>query len=90
MGNQGFWRENSNCKQTAADKSKQTADENVNKQLTYVKLWSIILTKDWWETKVFGAKIQIRTLMPPNKHDLGAKIQILNPNAPNYLFFKID
>ena len=37
-GNQGFWRENSNCKQTAADKSKQTADENVNKQLTYVKL----------------------------------------------------
>ena len=31
-----------------------------------------------------------RTLMPPNKHDLGAKIQILNPNAPNYLFFKIN
>ena len=28
--------------------------------------------------------------MPPNKHDLGAKIQILNPNAPNYLFFKIN
>ena len=27
-----------------------------------------------------------RTLMPPNKHDLGAKIQSLNPNAPNYLF----
>ena len=31
MGNQGFWRENSNCKQTA-DKSKQSADEKVNKQ----------------------------------------------------------
>ena len=26
-----------------------------------------------------------RTLIPPNKYDLGAKIQILNPNAPNYL-----
>ena len=26
--------------------------------------------------------------MPPNKHDLGAKIQILNPNAPNYLLLK--
>ena len=28
--------------------------------------------------------------MPPNKHDLGAKIQILNPNAPNYLFFRFQ
>ena len=28
--------------------------------------------------------------MPPNKHDLGAKIQILNPNAPNFLLFKIN
>ena len=29
MGKQGFWRENSNCKQIADKK----ADENVNKQL---------------------------------------------------------
>ena len=40
MGKQGFWRENSNCKQSAdknkqsADKSKQSADKKVNKQLT--------------------------------------------------------
>ena len=38
-------------------KSKQSA-ENVNKLLTYVKLWSIILTKDWCKTKDLGAKIQ--------------------------------
>ena len=31
MENQGFGRENSKCKQTA-DKSKQSADEKVNKQ----------------------------------------------------------
>ena len=28
-----------------------------------------------------------RTLIPPNKYDLGAKIQILNPNAPNYFSY---
>jgi hypothetical protein len=33
MENQGFGRENSKCKQTA-DKSKQSADEKVNNQLT--------------------------------------------------------
>ena len=31
MGKTWFWGENSNCKQTA-DKSKQSADEKVNKQ----------------------------------------------------------
>ena len=40
MEKQGFWRENSNCKQSAdknkqsADKSKQSADEKINIQLT--------------------------------------------------------
>ena len=39
MEKQGFWRENSNCKQSAdkskqtVDKSKQTAEKKVNNQL---------------------------------------------------------
>ena len=46
MKKQGFL-----CK-ISWQKSKQTA-ENVN------KLWSIILTKDWWKKHDLGGKIQI-------------------------------
>ena len=43
MENQGFWRENSKCKQTT-DKSKQSADEKVNNQLTFEAL-----KKELWQ-----------------------------------------
>ena len=58
MENQGFGRENPNCKQSA-DKSKQSADEKVNNQLTFKGLKKGLWQKSHRKTRFLARKFKL-------------------------------